>query len=262
MLDAYAPEPDAPVDDDREASGPIVAFFDLDNTLLRGASIYHLGRGARHLGVMSLPDVIKFAWHQARFIAVGENHHHMHDVRERALHLIRGHAESELTDLTVEVYDRFIAPRLWPETVELARDHLRRGHEVWLITATPVAVAQVIADRIGVTGALGTSIEVDDGIFTGRVVGPLMHGPHKAVAAADLTQRIGADLSRCWAYSDSRNDIPLLQLVGNRVAVNPDATLRRHAKANGWATLRLGTASIRAARRLSRLSAPGYRRSA
>lgn len=255
MLDASAPRRDDVPD------SPVIAFFDLDNTLLRGASIYHLGRGARHLGVMRLRDVIMFAWHQAWFIAVGENRNHMHDVRERALQLIRGHTEQELLDLTAEVYDRFIAPRLWPETVALAHDHLRRGHEVWLITATPVTVAKVIAERLGVTGALGTLIEVEDGVFTGRVAGQLMHGDYKVIAATALTTRLGADVECCWAYSDSGNDIPLLQLVGHRVAVNPDAALRRHAHDNGWSTLKLGAASIREARRRERAGTARYRRS-
>ena len=244
VLDTHAPVPDRSVGDEGSASRPIVAFFDLDNTVLRGASIYHLGRGARHLGVMRLRDVVKFAWHQARFIAVGENRRHMHSVRERALHLIRGHREQELTDLTSEVYDRFIAPRLWPGSVELVQDHLRRGHEVWLITATPTAVAKVIADRIGATGALGTQIEVDNGRFTGRVVGPLMHGAHKVAAASELMRRLGAEPADCWAYSDSRNDIPLMQTVGHRVAVNPDAGLRHHARNHGWATVTFSTRKL------------------
>ena len=251
MLDS--PVPDRSVDGERPASQPVVAFFDLDNTLLRGASIYHLGRGARHLGVMGIADVVKFAWHQARFVAVGENRRHMHSVRERALNLIRGHREQELTDLTIEVYDRFIAPHLWPESVELIQDHLRRGHEVWLITATPAAVAKVIAERVGATGALGTEVEVVNGRFTGRVVGPLMHGPHKVVAASELMRHLEAEPADCWAYSDSRNDIPLMQTVGHRVAVNPDASLRHHARKNGWTTVTFSTREARArARRFAR----------
>ncbi|MFP7762230.1 HAD family hydrolase [Marisediminicola sp. LYQ85] len=256
------PDDDARLDTAPDGPGdaPVVAFFDVDNTLLRGASVYHLGRGARRRGVLTLRDIIRFAWHQARFTAVGENGRHMIGARARALQLIEGHTEDVLESIADEVYDDFIAPRLWPETVELTREHLRKGHEVWLITATPVEVADVIAKRLGLTGAIGTRLESVDGVYTGQLEGPLMHGPHKAVAAEAQALEFGADLEACWAYSDSINDVPLLALVGNRVVVNPDARLAKHARANGWSSLELKPASIRAFRRKVRREAREVKR--
>lgn len=231
---------------------PVIAFFDVDNTLLRGASIYHLGRGARRHGILKLRDLVRFGWHQARFIAVGENSRHLTGVRERALRIVAGISEPQLAEISARVYGRYIAPRLWPETVELTREHLRQGHEVWLITATPLVLAEVIADRLGLTGALGTRIESVDGVFTGRLLGPVLHGARKAEAATALAARLSCDPLECWAYSDSTNDIPLLELVGNRVAVNPDRGLARHALKRGWNILRLRPESIRRARREAR----------
>lgn len=227
----------------------VIAFFDVDNTLLRGASIYHLGRGAFRRGMLTVRDLVVFGWQQLRFIAVGENELHLERVRERALELAGGYSESDLVELANEVYYRYISPKLWPESVALANDHLARGHQVWLITATPTAIARVIAGRLGLSGALGTEIEVVDGVLTGRLVGEVLHGARKADAARALAARLGADLTECWAYSDSRNDIPLLGLVGHPVVVNPDAALARHAKTHGWLQLRLRASSIRAARR-------------
>lgn len=227
----------------------IVAFFDVDNTLLRGASIYHLGQGAFRRRMLTLRDLLVFGWQQVRFIAVGENLRHLARVRERALELAGGHSEADLVELADEVYDRYISPKLWPESVALAHDHLAQGHEVWLITATPTIIARVIARRLGLTGALGTDLEVVDGVLTGRLHGEVLHGERKAGAARALTERLGAVPAECWAYSDSRNDIPLLSLVGNPVVVNPDAVLARHASTHGWQVLRLRPASIRAARR-------------
>ena len=228
---------------------PVVAFFDVDNTLMRGASIYHVGRGAYRRGYLRFRDIVRFSWQQARFIAVGENRKHLDLVRERALGLAKGHSAAELRELAETIFDNAIERRLWPETVGLAREHLDKGHEVWLITATPIDIARVIAERLGLTGALGTVLETVDGCFTGRLEGHVLHGPRKAIAARNLTSRLGADLSECWAYSDSGNDIPLLELAGHRVVVNPDAGLLRHAKSNDWSILRLNKASIRAARR-------------
>jgi phosphoserine phosphatase len=91
-----------------------------------------------------------------------------------------------------------------------------------------------MADRLGLTGALGTISEIEDDLYTGRLVGDLLHGPAKAEAIIALAKREGLDLSRCTAYSDSSNDIPMLSLVGHAVAVNPDAALRREARRRNW----------------------------
>jgi phosphoserine phosphatase len=112
--------------------------------------------------------------------------------------------------------------------------HLVAGQRVWLVTATPVEVAEVIARRLGLTGALGTVAEAVDGVYSGRLVGEILHGEAKAEAVRALAVRQGLDLERCAAYSDSANDIPMLSLVGAPCAVNPDSRLRAHAKAHGW----------------------------
>lgn len=230
----------------------IVAFFDVDNTLLRGASVYHVSRAAWKSGYVGMRDVSRFAWHQARFIAVGENKKHMVSAQARALGLAKGHPADSLRKLAEDIYPTNIETRLWPETVALTRSHLALGHEVWLITAAPIDIASVIAKNLGLTGALGTILGTSDGKFTGELDGPILHGERKAVAARELTDALGADLAECWAYSDSRNDIPLLALVGNRVVVNPDAVLNAHARSNGWKILRLDPSSIKLALRRMR----------
>jgi HAD superfamily hydrolase (TIGR01490 family) len=216
------------------APAPVLAFFDVDNTLLRGASVYHLGRVAFGRGYLGWRDLARFGWQQARFTSVGENHRHQLAVRDRALELVAGHSVHELEEIAVETYDRYLHRLLLPAVVERARAHLAQGHEVWLITATPEACAAVIAERLGLTGAIGTRIESVDGIFTGALLGPVMHGAHKADAAGRLAGEKHVRLADCWAYSDSRNDIPLLELVGHQQVVNPDAALARYAQARGW----------------------------
>jgi len=92
----------------------------------------------------------------------------------------------------------------------------------------------VIADRLGLTGALGTIAETHRGVYTGRLVGDLLHGPAKAEAIRELAELHGLDLASCTAYSDSINDVPMLSTVGHAVAVNPDAALRREARRRNW----------------------------
>lgn len=239
MLDGMsAPDNDAGSAAQASASRPVIAFFDVDNTLLHGASVYQLGRVAWKRGHLGWRDLAKFAWQQARFKSVGENHQHQLAVRDRALELVAGHSVLELEAIAVETYDAYLHALLLPSVVDRALDHLRQGHEVWLITATPEVCARVIAERLGLTGAIGTRIESVDGVFTGALIGPVMHGGHKADAAARLAGEKGVRLSDCWAYSDSRNDIPMLELVGHRQVVNPDAALARYAEARGWPVMR------------------------
>ena len=105
---------------------------------------------------------------------------------------------------------------------------------MWLVTATPVELAQIIGRRLGLTGALGTVAATEDGIYTGRLVGELLHGKAKAAAVRALAAREGLDLRRCTAYSDSVNDVPMLSVVGTAVAVNPDGQLRDIARRRRW----------------------------
>lgn len=238
----------------------IIAFFDVDNTLMRGASIYHVGRGAFRRRLISLRDILMFAWHDFRFVKKGENRAHLATAKERALQLVAGHTERDLVALAEDIYERDIQRKLWPETVDLTREHLAKGHEVWLISATPQLVGSVIAKRLGLTGALGTGVEAVDGVFTGRLEGHVLHAEHKAEVAERFAGERGVDLGDCWAYSDSRNDIPLLSLVGNPVVVNPDPLLAKHARQHGWAVIPLRHASIREAQRKVRREARAVRR--
>lgn len=233
---------------------PVIAFFDVDNTLLRGASVYYVGRAAFKRGLISWRDVSVFAWHQFRFLAVGENHRHLRSARTRALGLVRGHHREDIIELTRDVYVADIVPNLLTEMVARAQAHIADGHEVWLVTATPTILADVIVEGIGVTGALGTGVEIaEDGRFTGEIIGDLMHGQEKARVATAFALQRGVDLADCIAYSDSANDIPLLEAVGTAIAVNPDKRLAAHAARSGWPVIDvLPPARRGAARRAAR----------
>jgi HAD superfamily hydrolase (TIGR01490 family) len=210
------------------------AFFDVDNTIVRGASIFHLARGLYRRDFLSMRDIVGFALQQARFIALGEHLDLVAETQARALAFIAGRSVDEMRSVGEEVFDELLADKIWPGTLALARMHQDAGQRVWLVTATPVEVAQVIAERLGLYGALGTVSEHKDGKYTGHLVGSAMHGQAKAEAVAALAEREGLALRRCAAYSDSANDIPLLSLVGHPVAINPDGKLRAHARLNGW----------------------------
>jgi len=218
-----------------EADPTAAAFFDVDNTIMQGATIFHLARGLHKREFFTTRDILGAAWKQAYFRIVGvEDPEHVADARASALSFIAGHAVTELEELAEEIFDESMARRIWPGTRALAQLHLDQGQRVWLVTAAPIELATIIARRLGLTGALGTVAEHVDGVYTGELVGELLHGSAKAVAVKELAERSGLDLERCSAYSDSYNDLPMLSEVGDPCAINPDARLREHARAHGW----------------------------
>jgi len=219
-----------------DASGrdTAAAFFDVDNTMMVGASIYHFAKGLAARDFFSWRDLLRFAVRQARLRLTGENRNDMHSARDSALAFVAGKPIAEIVRLGEDIYDDSMADKIWTGTRAIADRHLHAGQRVWLVTATPAELAEIIADRLGLTGALGTLAETDGGVYTGRLRGEVLHGPAKADAVLVLAEREGLDLARCSAYSDSINDLPLLSLVGYPVAVNPDSALRAEALKRGW----------------------------
>jgi HAD superfamily hydrolase (TIGR01490 family) len=210
-------------------------FFDVDNTMMRGASIYYFARGLAARKYFTTGDLVRFGLQQLRFRVLASEHGgDMSRAKETALAFVAGRPADEIRHLSEEIFDEFMASRIWSGTHALARLHLDAGQRVWLVTAAPVDLGAVIARRLGLTGAIGTVAEIRDGVYTGRLVGDLMHGPAKAAAIRDLAEREGLDLAQCSAYSDSVNDLPMLSAVGRAVAVNPDSALRRVARERGW----------------------------
>jgi HAD superfamily hydrolase (TIGR01490 family) len=224
-------EPQAPVPDRTAA-----AFFDVDNTMMMGASLFWFARGLASRKYFTTRDMAGFVWQQTKFRIGGteSSADDIHTMRENGLAFVAGREVAEIVQAGEEIYDELMADRIWSGTRSLAQQHLDSGQRVWLVTATPVELASIIAHRLGLTGALGTVAEVVDGKYTGRLVGELMHGPAKAEAVRALAEREGLDLTRCTAYSDSANDLPMLSEVGTAVAINPDSELRAVARSRGW----------------------------
>lgn len=211
------------------------AFFDVDNTMVQGASIYYLAKGLAARKHVKSRDLVRFGWQQVRFRVVASEHaRHMSSSKAAALSFVAGWDVEDMERLCEEIFDDVLADRIWSGTRALAQLHLDVGQRVWLVTAAPVELGRIIAERLGLTGALGTVAETRDGRYSGELVGDLLHGPAKADAIRELADREGLDLSRCAAYSDSINDAPMLSLVGKPVAVNPDSALRREARRRGW----------------------------
>ena len=210
------------------------AFFGVDDTIIRGASSYHLARELYRRGFFRRRDIAFFARHALSYFFFGENKAHINSVRARALRIIEGHSEAEVLAIAEEVYEHVLAHRIFPGARDLLNDHLETGDQVWIITAAPREVGDLVARRLGLTGALGTVADQVDGIYTGELLGDMMHGEHKAAGVRSIAVAQDIDLQSCSAYGDSANDIPMLRAVGDPCAINPDPRLRLFAAEIGW----------------------------
>ena len=221
------------------APGRVGAFFDLDQTLVRGASTWFVVRTlVRHVHVD--PGTVLFALRRTfsyDLFGEGRGASHMDTVVRRAACAVDGQDEDRMRSLVEEVWQTSLAPRLYARSVERLRHHVDLGHEVWIVTASPWLVAECAAAHLGATGGRGTRLRVVDHRITADLEGHVVHGGRKAEAVAQIAADRGIDLARSWAYSDSCQDTPLLESVGHPVAVNADRHLRRTARARGWERL-------------------------
>ncbi len=167
-----------------------VAFFDVDNTLLKGSTLFFLGRGMYQRGFFTKKDISAFVLANLRYRLTGkENKDEIVRFQNAACEFIKGHNVVEIEKIGQEIYEEYVSPAIWQGTVEIAQEHLAKGEEVWLVTATPLDMANLMAKRLGFTGALGTKAETKDGIYTGKMIGNLLHGREKAVAIKELSAR-------------------------------------------------------------------------
>jgi len=216
-------------------TGKRAAFFDVDNTLIRGSTIYFLGRGMYQRGYFTKKDISRFVLANLRFRLTGkENKEEISRFQDAATDFIGGHNVKDIEAIAQQIYDEFVSPAMWQGTIDIAQTHIANGVEDYLVTAAPEDMATLISTRLGLTGALGSKAEIKDGLYTGQMNGALLHGKEKAVAVRELAEKKGFDLEDCFAYSDSSNDLPLLQCVGHPSAINPDALLGLRAMAEGW----------------------------
>ena len=215
------------------------AFFDLDKTLMQGSSAFQFARAAHRTGLMGRRQLIADGWANLRFRLRGATDADSLALRERIASGLEGTRVVELERLGAGVLAG-VLPRMYPRMLALAHAHQDAGRQVYIVTAASQGLADILAQVLAFDGAIGSELsEVVDGVYTGRPSGLFAYRTGKARAIAELAQREGLDLAASYAYSDSESDLPMLQCVGHPVAVNPDSTLLRIARAQGWEVLHL-----------------------
>lgn len=214
--------------------GPSAAFFDLDRTLIAGSSAFALGKAARKMKLMPTGALIRDGVSAASFKLFGAASDEKADAaRDRILGFITGHRQDELRALNEQVIPALLG-KIRPEARRLVDLHRNAGRNTYIVSAAPHEIVDPLAHAAGMTAGLGTKGELVDGIYTGDLDGPFCYGQGKVEAMREIARWDHLDLAQCYAYSDSASDLPMLEAVGHPVVVNPDSTLERHARRNGW----------------------------
>ena len=131
-----------------------------------------------------------------------------------------------------------ILPRIYPQMIDEVRSHQDAGRPTFIVSAAGDDIVRLLASVLDMDGGIGTRYEVDaDGNYTGRIAGGMTYGEGKVAPMQRFAADHEIDLGSSWAYSDSISDLPMLSLVGNPVAVNPDAELAALARREGWRTM-------------------------
>lgn len=209
------------------------AFFDLDRTLISGASVFPFGVEAWRSGLVRNVDVVRFAAGAVAFKLFGDKGDRSAGTRTEILGRVEGVSVELLEDVSRRVLPRLTA-RVRPESRKLIKMHHDAERETWIVSASPYGIVQPLAEILGMTGAIATKGKIVEGHYTAELEGPFVYGIGKVEAISKLAADRGYDLRASYAYSDSISDLPMLEMVGHPVAVNPDGELEDIAHDRGW----------------------------
>lgn len=215
------------------AEARAAAFFDLDRTLISGSSAFYFGVAAWRNDMLTFSDLLNDAAKAVSFKLFGSTDESSEAVRDRILQAVEGAEQAELLAMNEEIIPR-ILEQVRPESRGLIDMHHEAGRDCWIVSASPVEMVEPLAQSLGMEGAIATTSEVVDGHYTGRLEGPFVYGAGKAEAIGKLAADRGYDLRLCYSYSDSASDLPMMEMVGHPVAVNPDRPLETVAHQRGW----------------------------
>jgi HAD superfamily hydrolase (TIGR01490 family) len=216
------------------------AFFDLDRTLISRSSSLSLAPAFHARGLLQRRDRLKAGLAQLIFIRYGAGTSRVGQTADTAMAFLRGVPVETMREIVAEALDSAFRPYVYADALGLVERHRENGERVLIVSAALQEVVDALVAELGFDGGLGSTAEIEDGVYTGTLLERL-DGSAKARAVTALAARDGVDLGVSTAYSDSVSDVPFLEAVGRPVAVNPDRGLRRVAEERGWRVLRFRT---------------------
>jgi HAD superfamily hydrolase (TIGR01490 family) len=206
------------------------AFFDMDKTLLRVDTAMSWTQFLYARGEIGKRTIAKaIYWSTLYKLALLD----MEAVFTRLVEDLRGDSEAEMIAKCAVWYREHVEPEIAPAARVAVEKHRQEGHTIVLATGSTQYAARPVANGVGIPHVLSSVLEVADGTFTGKPAA-LCFGHHKVTLAEKWASEHAIDLGASYFYSDSYNDLPMLERVGTAIAVNPDARLKRHARRRGW----------------------------
>ena len=205
---------------------------------MAGSSGMHFGRAVYRSGMVSRAQMARWAVNHLRFRLHGSTDSDTEELLRQAKELLDGVPERRLKRMVPDLLAG-ILPRIYPQMIDEVRGHQDEGRPTFIVSAAGDGIVRLLASVLDMDGGIGTRYEVDqDGNYTGLLDGGLTYGEGKVPPMRRYATEHEIDLDASWAYSDSASDLPMLELVGNPVAVNPDSELAVIAKQRGWRVMR------------------------
>jgi putative phosphoserine phosphatase/1-acylglycerol-3-phosphate O-acyltransferase len=220
---------------DGESGAHIGAFFDLDRTLIKGFSAKDFAKARILSGKFTAKEIVAQFAGVLSYATGNGNFASMAAIGAKG---VQGVKEQVFIEVGEEVYQKHLAGAIYPESRALVAAHLAKGHTVAIVSAATPYQVDPIARDLGIPHVMCTRMEVEDGVFTGNIIKPACWGEGKAIAGQKLADEYGLDLQKSYFYTDSVEDLPLLEIVGNPRPMNPDAKLTGLAFKNDWPVYR------------------------
>ncbi len=212
---------------------PAAAFFDLDKTIIAKSSTLAFSRPFFAGGLINRRSVLRSAYAQFVFALQGADHDQTEKMRAYLSNLSEGWPVQSVRDIVAETLHLIVDPLVYDEAVQLIEDHQAAGRDVVIVSSSGAEVVEPIGEMLGADHVVATQLVVEAGLYTGEI-GFYAYGPAKADAIRELAISRGYDLAESYAYSDSETDLPMLEVVGFPVAVNPETRLSALARKRGW----------------------------
>ena len=209
-----------------------LAIFDLDHTLLSGDSDYAWGEFLVEQGIVD--GDYHSRWNAKYLADYNAGKLDFNEFIAFQLEPLKKHPKHLMECMRAAFVNKIIRPMITDKARDLVDIHRKQGHTLMIITSTNRFITRPIADEFGIELLIATEVEEIDGCFTGRTFDTPSFGEGKVTRLRAWLHKENESLADSWFYSDSHNDLPLLRLVENPVALNPDPILKKEAQIQKW----------------------------
>ncbi len=211
-------------------------FIDIDHTLIRGTAINLLISYAFKRGIVPSSLLIRaFFWYLQYKFNIIKNFNHIIDKTDSLIGKVFSQMTAdELLAVFAECFDQRIKPRIYPDSSTFLNSFRKEGFAIYFVSSTLEPLAKLLRDHYGFGEVIASKLEIKNKHFTGHIEGTICYGPEKCRQIKVVAKKDGISLADSFAFSDHISDMPMLEMVGHPVVINPSKALRKLAKAKKW----------------------------